>query len=273
MANLLDTIQANGQPQQQGEEDNTNKLASLLRAKSGRAAEGGAVGQSNLGEQQANVNTNAQLGQVAGQAAVQNVGQQAQQTAQTSDLQNQKVNVAQTNKFNTVQNKLQTNQILQQYEQNKGTLSLAQDKAKADQLGFNLRMQNQQYVDNLTRVGNTARLNSDLGFKQEMAKQTFGDNESLLQTQLGDKSLLDASQQDFEKAMGAMTQDQAYEAFHNAMANEKDRAIYTGIAGVTTAGIGAAAKAGNSSSTPTSTTTSAPTYNSTDTGGSGSMSS
>lgn len=246
MANLLDTIRQNSAPKPVGMEDDTTKLQSLLRAKSGKAVEGAPVAASSLGEQQANVNTNAQLGQVAGQAAVQNAGLGAQQAAQNSELASQKVDIGQSNRFNTVQNKLQTDKLLQDFAQSGGQIDLAQDKAKVNQLGFNLRMANQQYVDNLNREGARARLNDDLSFKQEMAKKTFGNNEALFKAQLGNKSILDASNNEFQKAMGSMTADQAYEAFHNSVAAEKERALYTGIASVAGAGIGAAATASNS---------------------------
>lgn len=248
-ASLLDAIQSNSQPQQVGMTDQTGKLASLLRAKSGKAVGGGDTAQSSLGEQQANTQTNQQLGQVSGQAASQNAGIQAQNTAQQSGLQNQKAEIVQTNKFNTQQTQIQTNQLLQQYEQNKGQLSEDQQKAQADQIGFNLRMQNQQYVDNLQRAGDMSRLGDQLQFQTQMAQQTFGDNENLLKQQLGNRSVLDASNQDFERAMGQMTTDQAYDAFHNAMSNEKQRAVYTGIGSVASAGIQAASLAGGGSKT------------------------
>lgn len=257
MPSLLDAIQRNTQPQQVGEQDETGKLATLLRAKSGKAVSGAAP-TSSLGEQQQNVQTNQQLGQVAQQGQAQQTGLQAANTAQNAEMATQKSAIAQQNRFNTVQNKMDTSRLLDQYAQDKGNLSLAQDKAKAAQVGFNLRMQNQQYVDQLQREGNQARLNNDLNFKTELAKQTFGDNEDLFKKQLAGKSILDMSQQDFGKTLGTMTADQAYQVFHNAMNTDKERAMYTGIGDIVSTGAGAAATVASrtpasTSSNPTST--------------------
>src|SRR4029077_4954810 len=130
------------------------------------------------------------------------LGQQAAAQQQQQNIQTQQV--AQQKKFDTMQNRIQTNQILSDLERSKGEVNVQQDQAKMEQLGFQLRLQNQAYLDNLQREGSRQRLNNDLQFKQELSATVLGDNQKLLEQQIGNKSLLDSNTRDFNKSMAQM---------------------------------------------------------------------
>lgn len=212
MPNLLETIQQNranlaGAPAQNT--DQTQRLQDLLRAKSGRATGGGETATSNLGEQQAVQGTNAQLGQLAGQAQIQTQAEnqtaanEAQQTAQ------QKQAIDQGRRFDTVQNRIQTQSILNDLGRNKGQVSLDKQRANLEQVAFNLSMQDKDYVDSLQDVGRRRRLDDEANFRNEMAENAFGSSLDLLKQKLGQGDVLQASDRDFQKTLSKMSIDDA----------------------------------------------------------------
>lgn len=241
--NLLDAIRGNSLPQQQGVTDETSKLQRLLRAKSGRDISGPDVGSSNLGEQQAVAQTNQTLtNQVAPQIDLQRTAQEQQAQTQESEFNTQKQSIDQARSFNTLESKMKTNSLLSDLERGKGQMDLAREKAATNQLAVNLRFQNTKYVDDLQREGAKNRLNNQLDFEQALTNSILGDNQQLLEKQLGGKSILSADNRDFNGAMARMGLDDAYAMFRSDVKSGKQRALYTGLGNVVTAGVGAAGK-------------------------------
>ncbi len=240
MANLLDTIRQNTQPQQAGMTDETQRLQTLLRAKSGKSLGGSAVGASNLAEQQAVTQTNQQLGQVAGQAEIQNQQLEGQQAQQQQAEQIQTAEIDQSRKFDTIQNKLKTEALLNDFERNKGQIDLNRDRARAEQLGAQIRLQDKQYIDNLSREGSKARLDDQLEFNKQIAKSTFGNSEQILKKNLGNREVIDASDREFSKSLTQMGVDDAWSMFRSEQAANRQKAMWTGIGSLATAAVGAA---------------------------------
>lgn len=240
--NLLDTIRNNSQAMQkpQGVTDQTQQLGTLLRAKTGKSVGGSAVGPSNLGEQQAVVQTNQTLqNEVAPQAAVQQAGLQAQQAGQQQSFNAQQQDITQNRKFDNIQTQMKTNSLLQDLEQSKGKVDAAQYQANVEQLGTNLRLQNQQYVDNLKREGDRARLDDENTFKEQMTATTFDNAQVILQDNLHNKSILDASDDDFHKAVSAMGVDDAYAMMRAQMQASDTAGFYQAAGAAAQSGIGA----------------------------------
>lgn len=243
MPNLLDAINNNTSAvagQKMGQTDQTQTLAGLLRAKSGKAVAAPEVGMSNLGEQSATAGANATMAnQVAPAAAIQESGTQEQGAAIGQGVQEQQAQLGQAKQFNTLQNKLQTTALLNQFKQNEGGLKMQENEASVQQFAQGLRLQNAQYIDKLQMAGDKARLDDANSFKEEMAKTTFGDNTDVLTKQLGDKSILDANNNEFKTAMGNMSVDQANTILDNELASAKKQGLYTGLGNLATAGVGA----------------------------------
>lgn len=241
MANLLDTIRQNNPAlQQQGQTDQSANLQTLLRAKSGKAISGPEVAASNLQEQQTVDQTNNQLqNQIAPAAAIQNQQQQQQAVTQAQQVNQQGQEIAQQRKFDTLQTRLKTDQILSDLERNKGQINMQRDRAAVEQLGTNLRLQDQNYTQQLQREGNLARLGDQNSFQQSLQRNILGDNQQLLEKQLGNSSVLDANDRQFKQAMANMDINTAWDMFHNDMVAQKQRALYTGLGSLATAGIGA----------------------------------
>lgn len=249
MPNLLDTIRQNSQPPVQPQvTDQTQSLSNLMRAKSGKSVGGGDVGQSNLGEAAAvNQTQQTMQNQIAPQAAIQNAGLQQQQSQQNQATQTQLTGIGQQRQFNALDNKLKTTALLNQFQQDSGKLDLQKNAAQVNQFAQGLRLQNNQYVDNLQREGAKARLDDQNSFNEQLKQQVFGDSEDVLKQQLGDKSILDASNQDFERAIGQMNVDQANYIFQTEKKAAAERAPYEAAGNIFSAGAGAAGTKANSS--------------------------
>lgn len=241
MASLLDTIRQNNPGlQKQGFTNETGKLQTLLRAKSGKNVAGPAVSSSSMGEQAAVSQTNNLLqNQVAPAAELQSQQLQQQARGQEQQRQQQTAEIAQNRKFDSIETRLKTNEILADLEQKKGQLDFQRDRAALEQAGTNLRLQNQKYVADLQRAGNMSRLNNQLGFQEALVRSTLGDNQKLLETKLGNKSILDVNDREYKMAMANMDINTAYDMFKNDMAAQKQRALYSGAGALATAGIGA----------------------------------
>ncbi len=243
MANLLDTIRANtnqASTQEQGVQDDTSRLASLLRAKQGKAVGSGSTVSSNLGEQSAVSAANQQMqNTVAPAVQIQNQAQKQQQNEQNQSNQILQAETSQARRADDVQTGLKTNQLLSDLQRSKGKVDAAQYKAGLEQLAQNLRLENKEYIDNLQREGQMARLDSDVGFKEALAEASYGDSRQLLETKLGNKSIIDTNDREFSKLLGQLDADTSYEIFKSDAKAQKNKAMWEGIAGIGQGGIGA----------------------------------
>lgn len=241
MANLLDTIRTNSQSlPEQGVTDESNKLQTLLRAKSGKAVTGAAPAVSNLGEQQADVQANEQIqNQVMPQAVMQNTQQAIQSEGIQQQEDQQKASIAQARGLDTVQNRIRTQQVLDDLGRNKESLDLQKDNASLEQVASSLRLQDKQYLDNLQREGNTRRLNNSLEFNEALTQSIFDDNQDLLEKNLAGQSILNANQRDFSKALAQMGANDAYSMFKTGQQTAQEQQMWQSIGALGTAGVGA----------------------------------
>lgn len=237
---LLEALQAQKQKQAAAPAPGTTDLTrKLLLAKSGKAgaAGGGQPNISNLGEQAAIQQTNADLGQVEKQGQIADQAeamategvQEAERAGRTS--------LGQQRQGNQLQLKMDTNRLFRDIEESGKKLDFEKDKAQLDQLSQNLRLQDQQYVDKLQHEGQKARLDNDLDFEKEYQKSQLGDLEDLYRTKLGVNNLLSAKERDLKKFMGTMD---INDAIAIAKSNGKRAAIqqkWQGIGNAAEAGI------------------------------------
>ena len=243
---LLDTIRNNSnkslatqmQPQVT---DETQKAATLLRAKSGKATGGGAVSQSNLGEQQAaTAGASAIQNEVAPAAALQQAAVGQQESAQNQQTQLQQADIAQGRNFNTLQTKMKTNELLNDLSQGNRTLDLDKDNAALEQVGANLRLSTQKYTDDLQREGNSARLMQGNRFELALAQSILDDKGTLAASGRINSSILAADDRTFKEAMGNMDINTARALFNAQASGATSAAQWQTGAAVAGAGIGAA---------------------------------
>jgi hypothetical protein len=240
MANLLDTIRNNSVAPEQGVTDEAQKLQTLLRARSGKQLSGTSVAGSNLGEQAAVAQTNQQMQQqVAPQAAIQSA-QLAQQSAQIQQQeQQQRGQVAQSRRFDDLQTTLKIDSTLKELERNKGQIDMNKEGARLEQLGAALRLQDKQYVDNLQREGQLARLSDDNAFREAALRSTMGDKMQIINKSIDNNAVFNDNSREFSRKVATIDIDSAYQMFNADMAAQKQQALYSGGGALLKAGIGA----------------------------------
>ena len=261
VASLYDTIkqglqQVTAQPAPMT--DQTVQASRLLRAKSGKAVSGPEVSRVPVGEQAAVQQTQLGLEQLRPQAALQaqqvGTAEQAQQEAAGREERQ----IAQSRRIDTVQNRIQTERLLNDLARDKQSLNLDKDRARLEQAGAYLALQDQQYVDRLQDEGRRARLDDKATFKEELQKSIFGDNTDLLQTQLGNRSILDANDREFRRALKNIDLATAAALVRNEIATSNEQAKWEGIGNIIGAGVqgvGAYANMPKASGTQSLTTT------------------
>ncbi len=239
MANLLDTIRQNSQAlPQQGVTDESQKLQTLLRAKSGKAVGGGPVASSNLAEQSAVAQTNQQLQQqVAPAAAIQSAAQQQQSSEIQQQEQLQRADIAQSRRFDDAQTRIRTEQTLRDLERGKGTIDERTKDAQVEQVAANLRLQNKQYTDTLNREGQMARLNDDSAFQKEALRAAMENKLDIVSRTIDTNTLLNANDREFEKKLASMNVNDAWSIFNADRAAAKQQGMWSGAGALAKAGI------------------------------------
>lgn len=228
----------------------SQKIARMMAARSGKAG-GAPVPMSNIGEQSANTETQQQLDQVR-----QNVEALKSGAADTIGQQTTEADRAQAGvnlQRDAQQQKMsqQTQQLLQEFNQSKGQLDQQKDQAKLEQLASNLALKDRKYLDNLQREGKRRRLDNALRFKQELVSSLMGENEQILRKFLGNKSILEANDRDFQRALGRMELDDILSMAKAEAKAAKTQALYSGIS--TMAGAAASAYKPGTPDTPSTT--------------------
>lgn len=202
--------------------DETAKSKRLLRAKSGKAVSGTGIGDGpSVAEQSAVQQTQMGLDQLKPQIAMQKEAIGLQQEGQQQQVEHGQQQIAQQRNFDTIQNRMKTDQILNDLERNKGQLDLEKDRARIEQVGTMLALQDKKYVDQLENEGRKARLDSDIEFKDQLSKSILGKNEELLRQKLGDQGILDAKKRDFNAVLANLSIDDAIQVLKNELAQQR----------------------------------------------------
>lgn len=244
MPTLMDIVQQNisAATKPAGTTDETQRARNLFAARGGRAVAPTQSAISGQAEQGANEQTGQALGALGQQVQLQQTGmvQQQQQTQQQG--QQQQAQIQQQKQGQQQQARLQSQQILGDLERNRGQLNLDKDKAQLEQLGHVLAMQDKRYVAELQNVGRKQRLDSDLGFREELTRSVLGSNTDLLKRQLNGQSILNADRRAFTNEMSKMNMATALEIANNEMRDAARAGQYSAATSVATAGIAAAGK-------------------------------
>jgi hypothetical protein len=232
--NLLDTIRQNSQ--KMGMTDETQKTAQLLRAKSGKS--GAATPQSNLGEAAAVDAGNAELGQTnqANQLIQSNLEQKQMELDQSQKNSSRAIETERNR--NQLESRLQVESVLRDLERDMGKVDMNRDQARFEQVASGLRFQNQQYMDNLEREGKRSRLDDKLAFDQHLQQAVYDDSLALLQKHLGNKSILDMDDREFEVLLAKMDSRTLWREYQDTVDAARKRAPWVAATGATTSIIG-----------------------------------
>ena len=109
-------------------------------------------------------------------------------------------------------------------------IDFQKDNAKAEQLGFQIRLSNDQYINRLKLEGARSRLNSEIAFKEALAVSIFAEEEALYRNNLSFKSMIDANDRVFNEKLSEMSIDLAVQL---ASTEAKGQAMSNTISGFT----------------------------------------
>jgi len=245
MASLLDTIRGNLSQQateQLGMTDEASRIRKLLGARSGKAASQVApeVASSNLGEAAALDQTRAQSQQLAqaGQLQSAEIEQTQRGLAEQERQGQERIDLQQ--KANTLQNKIQTDQLLNDLSRDKASLNLDRDKAKLEQVSQNLAFQDKQYVDRLQREADMKGLQSRLAFNEELSRAIFSDNLDILREDMAQKAANAADSRLWDKSLASQKLVDMINADYAAGQAEAKRSRYEAAGKMVSAGSQAA---------------------------------
>jgi hypothetical protein len=250
---LLETLQQNlGQgaaPVQMGQ---TQTVADILRAKQGKVGgQGGAPAASSLGAQAAANQTQLMGQQQATQGQLQGQQIQQQNLDEKASYAQQSAAIESKQQTITQQAQIKADQILQEASQQGRQLTFDQDADKLEQLGFNIRLQDKQYVSNLEIQGSKQRLNDANSFNQAMVKAQFGDDYNILSSKLDFNKVMSDNENDFLSQMQNIDINVALQMAGTAAEQANQQALYGGVGGLVSGGTQAYSVYANTPSTNT----------------------
>jgi hypothetical protein len=220
--------------------DETGQVQQLLAAKKGIVGPAAAMGPRglNVAETAARGQTQQQLQQVGQQAGMQATaieqaaaGQEQEQRQQEQRLEGQR---AESN----LRNRVETENVLRNLEQNKASLSEDQRKAGIEQVGAMLRFQNEDYIRNLQREGDRARLKDKLAFDEQLTESIFADNIAGKKLFYANQELFDASERDFSKQVAQIDINTAIQMAKENASFAQKQAQVQGVAEIAKTGVG-----------------------------------
>lgn len=204
----------------------TEQAQSLLRTKLGKAGSSRqprlSSVQENVAAQQVRAGANQlqQEGQIQGQQL-----QQQQMDLQTKEQESFKDILSKRDDIRQQFN-LQTENLLQDAERNRQKLDTEEYKAKMEQVGFNMRLGNKQYIDSLEQIAAYKNLDNDLKFKYELANTIFQDEKNILEEYLDFQKLIDADDRSYQEALAKIDANYAYQAASSILSGEAKVAQY-----------------------------------------------
>lgn len=219
----------------------TEMLRQQVRAGSGKASSDMGTGPARSTETEA-------VTVAAGQAAAEQVRQQAGQAAagvaraQTElELSTRRdMEGLSEQQANQVQDYRQKSlRILQTVNQGRDKLSVSKQKAAAEQAGFLMRQSSKAYVDQLQLEGKRNRLDSRAGFQSALMDTFFKDQEDLLRGDLSFRRALAGDAREFTKYLAGMDLDAALALATGELQTKSTAAMYSSVS----AGVGAGASA------------------------------
>ena len=130
----------------------------------------------------------------------------------------------------------QTESILNNLERAGKELDLQKRAAQLEQVGFNLRMNNKQYIDRLNQAAQVARLDDALRFEEELKKAIFEDEIDLINNDLEFRRLLDADARELSRELSQISLDQAMSIASSQIAQESQAAKWNSVSTAVSAG-------------------------------------
>ena len=123
-------------------------------------------------------------------------------------------------------------------------IDFEKDQAKAEQVGFQLRLSNDKYIQNLRLEAARSRLVSAASFKEQLARTIFAEEEALLRTDLSFRAMLGADDRQFRERMAEINLEEALALANAEAAGDNAVTMWSGISELMKGGIQASAAFG-----------------------------
>ena len=204
-------------------------------------ATGGQARLSAVGEKLASMNTIMQAQSLQRQAGIQQTGLEQQEAAQQQDQVNQ---LAQVSQQRVAMNEDFTNKvagILQDTNNQLANITQADDKSRAEQTGFMLRLSNTKYTDQLQNEATKSRLDNQVVFNEAMQKSIFTDETNLFSSSLEFRSMLSADQRSATAQMANINLDFAIQMSQTEAKGANITSMWSGVGTAIGAGASGAA--------------------------------
>jgi len=219
-----------------GAGDQTQKVSSLLRAKSGKDV-GAGPAVSSQAERAAEAEQSGQMAQLRSQAGLQ--GQALMQAERNIGTEEQAarrgVAIAQQQQQQQVGQ--QEQRLLGQAGREQQGLQFDRDKAAAEQRASERSLADRRYIDNLRRTAQVRRWDNSLGFRTDLLKQQLGNNTEILRQVLSDRSDLLAQGRLNTQELAKINLDHARQMANNAMSDARAAGMISAAGGLASAGI------------------------------------
>lgn len=224
MATLLDTLQKTlgeataSEAPATGED--TATVQRLLSAKRGIVGGKKAPAGLAVGEMAAQAAVQPELAKLGQAAQLESTSLLQQAAGEAEEVQQRKQNIAAQRQQSQLQARIQSDAILRGLEQGRATLSEAQRRSGMEQVASQLRLSNDAYITNLEMEGARSRLQNKIDFDMQLKRDIMADNIALLEMQIGNKKIIDMSDDEFRKELAKID-------INTAIAMQKENAKFS----------------------------------------------
>ena len=190
--------------------DRTQQIEALQQGQTGKAAiPTSGPRTSTVAEQAALAANRAQAVQTNLAGEIQATQLEQQEEAQQGQFNNQEL--ATIEKALDVKQNFanQSEAIMGNLERQGRELDVRRDGAKIEQLGFNIRLNNKEYIEQLQREGQLSRIDNAAQFEEELKRTIFADQLDALNESLDMRRLIDGDERQFQDGLAQISIDDA----------------------------------------------------------------
>lgn len=221
--------------------DETGTVQQLLAARKGITGPATQLGPRGLAVAEVAARQPAQqkLAEIGQAAQMQATGIEQAASAQETEQRQRETALEGQRQEATLRTRIQTENILRGLEQGKAELDEKNRQLGLEVAAANLRLSDANYLDNLRREGERARLQEDISFTEQLQKSILEDNIALQRMKYKNESLINASERDFNKALAQMDVNAAVSIAKENLRGDTERAMISGATGLASAGVSA----------------------------------
>jgi hypothetical protein len=224
--------------------DETGTVQQLLAARKGIVGAPAQLGPKGLAVAEVAARQPAQqkLAEIGRAAQMQATGIEQATSAQETEQRQREAALEGQRQEATLRTRLQTENILRGLEQGKEELNEKQRQLGLEVASANLRLADANYIDNLRREGDRARLEESISFTEQLQRSILEENMALQKMKYKNESLLNASDRDFNKALAQMGYMDSINAARDNLRGDAQIAMIEGGTGLVKTGVEAAGK-------------------------------